>query len=142
MSDTIKPSDIPVLGDDLPPETREQLQRELRKQSRDPFRRALTRLLATRPDYAALQAFANKHPDKWASAVAALAPLAGFEKGINVTLHVKPVEQMSDQELLEEYLQTQARVAALARGAVEGEVVDAQIIQQLPLPANKGGKDE
>lgn len=120
------------IDQDVVEEAVEMLERELRRTSRDPFKRALQRLLGFRPTAEALQAFANKSPDKWAAAVNALASLAGYEKGINVTLRMKPVEQMSDAELLAEYRQNQARVAALAQGLVTGEVVDAVVLPPLP----------
>lgn len=125
---------------DIASEEMNRLTNELRRQARDPFRRAIMRLLAYRPSAEALQNFANKYPDKWASAVNALAPLAGFEKGINVTLRLVPVDQMSDRDLLDEFIKAQARNAvALAQGPA-GEVVDAEVLPSLPVPVKKAGE--
>jgi hypothetical protein len=116
--------------EDSPAERDAELRRELSRQMRKPFERALFRLLKFRPTAEALQAFANKSPDRWAQAIGILGNLAGYEKGINVTVNVKNINDMSDVELLEEYRRQVTQVAALARGTV-GEVVDAEV---LPLP--------
>lgn len=129
---------------DLAGEAAEILEKELKRQVREPFKRALQRMLGFRPTAEALQNFANKSPDRWALAVSTLAGLAGYERGINVTVRVKEVGQMSDWELFEEMKRNQAEVAkvvALARGTVTGEVVDAEVLPPLPLPDGvKGGK--
>ena len=129
-------SDDSLLPPDIKDEIPQFLEKELRKQSRDPFVRALQRMLQHRPSQRALQALAER-PDKWAQAVSVLASLAGFEKGVNVTLRLQPVEQMTDADLLDEYRKQQGRVAALARGLVGQDVTDAEVLPPLPAPAKQ-----
>lgn len=69
---------------------------------RKPFQQMLAELMGCKPTFEALQAFANKNPDRWAQAVQMMANLSGFEKG-NVTLNIFNVEQMSDAMLLAEH---------------------------------------
>lgn len=121
---------------DTPEEIQKDLTRELKKQMRAPFERALQRLLGFRPSAAALQNFANKSPDRWAQAVSIMAGLSGYEKGINVNVRVKNVTDMSDSELLAEYRAAAGFIAARAQGVV-GEVVDAEVIPPLPAPREK-----
>ncbi len=116
-------------------ESFERLQVELKKQAREPFKRALQKVLGFPPTAERLQEFANKSPDRWAQAVSILAGLAGYEKGINVTVRTKPVDQLTDQELLEEVQKGLVAVAALARGKA-GEVVDAEVLPSLPVPTS------
>lgn len=118
---------------DMAAEAATLLEKELAKTSRDPFKRALQRLLGFRPTAQALQAFADKSPDRWAQAVAIFGALAGYERGINVTLNVQPVEHMTAGQLVEELRRTQGMLAAHAQGA-NGEVVDAVILPPLPAP--------
>lgn len=117
------------------------MEKELKKQSREPFKRALQRVLGFAPTGKALEEFANKHPDRWAQAVTILAGLSGYEKGVNVTLNTrKPVEQMTDAELLEEYMRGQvALTVARARGADEKEVA-GEILPPLPVGLVSEGK--
>jgi hypothetical protein len=92
------------------------LTKELKKQAREPFRRALERLLGFRPTEEALRSFSNKYPDKWAQAISILAGLSGYEKGFNITVrHQKPVEQMTDQELIEEQAKIDAQLGITRR---------------------------
>lgn len=129
---------------DIQAEAMELLEKELRKSAREPFKRALTRLLGFRPTAEALQKWADKSPDRWAQAIGIMANLAGYEKGINITVTAKPVAELSDSQLLEEYLKSEAalKARALARNAARaqgasGEVVDAEVLP--PLPEKVGG---
>jgi Arc/MetJ family transcription regulator len=108
------------IDDDLIDEVMGELVKELTKMERSPYRRALQRILGFRPTAEALQNFANKSPDKWAQAVTMLAGLAGYEKGVNVTLTVRPVHQMTDAELLEENRKLTEELRAVGRGLGEG----------------------
>lgn len=117
-----------------PDENVAELHRELKKQMREPFSRALQRILKFRPTADALQKFANKSPDRWAQAVAILANLAGYEKGINITVNNrKDVGAMTDSELLAEHYATGRLLQARAQGPVR-EVKDAEIVHTLPAP--------
>lgn len=124
---------------DIAAEGADILERELKRSVREPFKRALQRMLGFRPTAEALQAFANKSPDRWALAVSVLASLSGYEKGININVKMKNVNDMSDMELLEEQRRALAVVKVLARGAT-GEVVDAEILP--PLPRRDEGTKE
>lgn len=132
----------PELLPDIAAEAALILERELRKTAREPFKRALQRMLGFRPTAEALQAFANKSPDRWALAVSTLAGLAGYEKGININVRVKNVNDMSDMELLEEHRLAMAKVEALARGIRTGEVVDAEVLPSLPESVGGDSKEK
>ena len=75
----------------------------VKENSRDPFIHVLADLLECQPTLDAIQAFANRYPDRWAQAVTMMARLAGY----NETLEVKNdltinVRDKSDSELLRE----------------------------------------
>lgn len=115
---------------DILAEELEKIAKELQKKERAPFARALERLLGFRPTADALQTFANKHPDRWALAVSTLASLAGYEKGVNIHVtHDKPVEQMTDVELLEERRKIDAALG------ISGRVVDIPVLEVKPEQA-------
>lgn len=110
----------PLEPKDIATEAADLLAGELRRNMREPFKRALQRMLQFRPTEDALRKFAEKSPDRWALAVSTLAGLAGFEKGVTVNVRVKNVSEMSDRELLEE----------LSRGVRDiGEVVPQVVAQ-------------
>jgi hypothetical protein len=75
--------------------------RELTGFSRVPFRKILAELIGCAPTPEAIRVFAEKHPDRWAQAIAIFGGLAGFEKGL-VSLNVYNVGAMSDVQLLAE----------------------------------------
>src|SRR6266850_2588985 len=108
------------IDEDINDEVMRELVKELTKTERAPFSRALQRILGFRPTAEALQKFADKSPDKWAQAVTMLAGLAGYEKGVNVTLTVRPVHQMTDAELLAENKRLAEELRAVGRGLGEG----------------------
>lgn len=75
--------------------------KELAVHSRVPFRKILAQLIGCAPTAEAILVFAEKHPDRWAQAVAIFGGLAGFEKGL-VSLNFYDVGSMSDVALLAE----------------------------------------
>lgn len=123
------------LPEPIAAEAADLLERELRRNIRDPFKRALGRMLQFRPTADALQAFADRAPDRWALAVSTLASVAGYERGINVTVTRKNVNEMSDAELLEEFRKNAREIGVVELKAVaQGTDGGAQ---SLPAPTEE-----
>ncbi len=109
--------------------------------SRVPFQKILAQLIGCAPTAEAITAFAEKHPDRWAQAVAIFGGLAGFEKGL-VALNVYNVGSMSDVQLLAEIAKGDEGLARL--GLKRAPVVIEQPPQaegpaSRPATANVGG---
>lgn len=68
--------------------------------SRAPFRGVLARILSCAPTEGAIEAQAEKHPDRWAQTLAIVARLAGFNEKLTVDgsiLHT--INDLSDSQL-------------------------------------------
>ncbi len=69
--------------------------------SRAPFRDLLMRLLEAEPSVEAVQAYAERHPDRWGQLVTMIAKLSGFNERLEVeTSHSVALAQLSDSELM------------------------------------------
>ncbi len=69
--------------------------------SREPFRDVLKRLLQAEPSVEAVQAYAERHPDRWGQLVTMIAKLSGFNERLEVeTSHSVALAQLSDSELM------------------------------------------
>ncbi len=69
--------------------------------SREPFRDLLARLLEAEPSVEAVQAYAERHPDRWGQLVTMIAKLSGFNERLEVeTSHSVALAQLSDSELM------------------------------------------
>ena len=69
--------------------------------SREPFRDVLKRLLEAEPSVEAVQAYAERHPDRWGQLVTMIAKLSGFNERLEVeTSHSVALAQLSDSELM------------------------------------------
>jgi hypothetical protein len=112
-----------------PAEMPDAIEAEIDAQSRGPFRRTLAKHLRAAeatPD-AALQAFAEKHPDRHAQSAAIYGRLSGYTEKLEVDTHVAiQIAQLSDMELEAEvradvvtYLQS---LSAVERRALLAEV--------------------
>lgn len=100
--------------------------KELTKLSRGPFQRQLAKLLGCAPSAEAIRGFAEKHPDRWAQAVAIFAPLAGIQRDAPVQVNILNVGDMSDAQLF----------AHAQRLGVPLEPVDVAKRQQLDTSAD------
>ena len=81
----------------------EELYEQIQALSPEPFRDLLTRVLNAEPSQEALQAFADKHPDRWGQLVAIVAKPAGYSDKDRSRTEVNvyaQINQMSDAELL------------------------------------------
>src|SRR4029434_10726158 len=112
---------------------------EINAQSRGPFRRTLAKHLRAAeatPD-AALQAFAEKHPDRLAQSAAIYGRLAGYTEKLEVDTHVAmQIAQLSDAELnAMAYASTVTYLQSLS--AVERRALLAQV-ETSSLPAKHG----
>ena len=75
----------------------------LKTYQRDPFLEYLGELLECSPTPEAMQAFAQKFPDRWANMIATFAKLGGYtEKTESVHTHTLKVESLSLSQLLDE----------------------------------------
>ncbi len=52
--------------------------------SREPFRELLKRLLEAEPSVEAVQAYAERHPDRWGQLVTMIGKLAGYHERLEV----------------------------------------------------------
>jgi hypothetical protein len=73
--------------------------RALTRYERRPFMAMLAEMLDCKPTPAAIRAFAEKSPDRWAQAVSIIAGLAGFDRGVGPSINIYNVGAMSDVEL-------------------------------------------
>lgn len=80
--------------------TREEVEDELAILSRGPFARVLADYLGFSPTPAALRRFADKSPDKWAGALAILADLSGYKKGVVEVNNIMMIGSMDDSALI------------------------------------------
>lgn len=71
----------------------------------------LAEFLASSPSPEAIKAFADRHPDKWAGAMASVARIAGYTEKteINQSLHIT-VGKMSDSQVEDRLRQLQAQI--------------------------------
>lgn len=68
--------------------------------SREPFRDFLALLLGAHPTEQNILDFANKNPDKWATAVSMFSKLTGYREEIDVNMNIyAQVHHMSDMDL-------------------------------------------
>ena len=105
--------------------------------SRDPFRRELARWLGKKTSDAALQAFADKSPDRWAQGVAILARNAGYTERVEVeTSEWVKISQMSDAELNGYLEELRLKLAELEREP--SPVPGSQGSHALPSPLSDG----
>ena len=83
----------------------------LEARSREPFTDVLAQFMVAMPDPEAIKAFADKHPDRWAHAVATFGRLAGYHDKLRVDTSVAgAVSRMSDMELMQRLAEVQARL--------------------------------
>ncbi len=69
--------------------------------SRKPFRDVLERLLQAEPSVEAVQAYSERHPDRWGQLVTMVAKLSGYHERLEVAnSHVVALAQLSDSELM------------------------------------------
>ena len=69
--------------------------------SREPFRDVLKRLLGAEPSVEAVQAYAERHPDRWGQLVTMIGKLAGYHERLEVeSSHSVALRQLSDSELM------------------------------------------
>ena len=69
--------------------------------SRTPFRDLLKRLLEAEPSVEAVQAYAERHPDRWGQLVTMIGKLAGYHERLEVeSSHSVALRQMSDSQLM------------------------------------------
>ena len=87
----------------------------LRALNREPFTEVLARLMAAEPTQENVEAWANQHPDRWASAIKTMAQLSGFHEKIEVDQNFTfSIQQSSDVDL-------ETRLKELQAILVEGE---------------------
>src|SRR5512145_2652289 len=94
---------------------REEIEAQLEAASRLPFVGLLARLLGCAPTDAAIDAIAQKNPDRWAQMLAIVARLAGYTEKLDVNAQLDvSLHDLSDAELM-------ARAQALQGENAAGE---------------------
>ncbi len=89
---------------------------------REPFREILALFLSVAPTCEALQAFANKHPDRWVQALVMLARLCGYTEELTTDAPIAVhIAQLSDAELM-------ARLAELDRQRTAPQLADVNAL--------------
>ena len=102
--------------------------------SREPFRDLLKRLLQAEPSVEAVQAYSERHPDRWGQLLVMIGRLAGYNDRLEVaSSHSVVLAQLSDAELSE---RLQATLAKLGIQASAGGVID---LKALPKGGNGAG---
>lgn len=105
-----------------------QIETELNRMMRSPFRRMLADYLGFAPTTDALQKFANKSPDRWIQGAVMLAQLAGYSKEVHVVSETTVnVSVMSDADIQVRLNETRAKLALQAGN------------RTLPLPLHVSG---
>jgi hypothetical protein len=80
----------------------DEIYQHLESMSRGPFRAALARILGCAPSNEAIQAQAERYPDRWGQLTAILARLSGFNEKLEIEGSLnQQVTQMSDAQLLD-----------------------------------------
>lgn len=82
---------------------------------RAPFARLIADYLSCAPSAESIQTFADKYPDRFAAALAQLAPLAGYRKEINVSGEINVVSELPDSQLSNRLLQAEAKLDQLRK---------------------------
>lgn len=96
-----------------------QIETELNRMMRSPFRRMLADYLGFAPTTEALQKFANKSPDRWIQGAVMLAQLAGYSKEVHVVSETTVnVSVMSDADIQVRLNETRAKLALQAGNRV------------------------
>jgi len=87
----------------------------MRKNSREPFLKALADFMECQPTPDSIKKFADKSPDRWAQAIAIMARLTGFSEKIEVSQTITHViAEKSDSDLLLELSRLREGVFGLA----------------------------
>ena len=95
---------VPIRGDHV--------SAALEARSRKPFVDVLAQFMTAMPDPEAIKAFAERHPDRWAQAVAVFGRLAGFHDKLQVDTSIAvDVSRMSDAELIDQLAEFQVELA-------------------------------
>lgn len=111
----------PRIGSGLCHPNAAQIQVEINRMMRSPFRRILADYLGFAPTPDALKRFADKSPDRWMQGLTIIAGLAGYQKEVHVSADLNVnVHSMSDADI-------RAKREALAQRALE-------VGQKLSLP--------
>lgn len=102
--------------------------------SRAPFRDLLMRLLEAEPSVEAVQAYAERHPDRWGQLVTMVAKLAGYHERLEVeSSHSVALRQLSDSELM-------GRLGdSLERLGIDPQAFKSVVTEKRGVPAPKNG---
>ena len=124
------------MSGDIGLEVAERVLAELTTLSRKPFQRQLAKLLGCGPTTQAIKDFAEKHPDRWAQAIAIFAPLAGIQRDSPIQVNVFNVKDLSDAALYARAHELGVPLPAL--GAAGGP--EPQALGSPPEPVSPGAE--
>ena len=92
----------------------------------EPFRDLLKRLLEAEPSVEAVQAYAERHPDRWGQLVTMIGKLAGYHERLEVeSSHSVALRQLSDSELMG---RLQDGLEQLGLQTDSGKMIDLEVL--------------
>ncbi len=131
-------------------EVLEKIQEQLSGFSREPFRKELSRFLCFSPSDEAVQAHANKSPDRWSQAVAILGRLSGITDKVDDTSQspysphkFQNLSMMEKRQMLAE-LESKIKDELKKELEREGAIIDPDTLEKVSIMElhNGDGKKE
>ena len=131
-----------------PVEVLNKIQEQLSGFSREPFRKELSRFLCFSPSDEAVQAHANKSPDRWSQAVTILARLSGINDKVDDTSQSEysphKFQNMSMQERRQKLAELESKFKDELKIELErrGAIIDPDTLEKVSiLDLNNGDGD-
>ena len=120
-------------------EVLDKIQEQLTGFSREPFRKELSRFLCFSPSDEAVQAHANKSPDRWSQAVAILGRLSGITDKVDDTsqspLSPHNIQNMSDMEKRKIVAKIESKLKDELKRELErrGAIIDPDTLEKVSI---------
>jgi hypothetical protein len=122
-----------------PVEVLNKIQEQLSGFSREPFRKELSRFLCFSPSDEAVQAHANKSPDRWSQAVTILARLSGINDKVDDTSQSEysphKFQNMSMMEKQKTLAELESKIKDELKKELErrGAIVDPDTLEEVSI---------
>ncbi len=120
-------------------EVLDKIQEQLSGFNREPFRKELARFLCFAPDDEAVQAHANKSPDRWSQAVAILGRLSGITDKVDDTSQspysphkFQNLSMMEKRQMLAE-LESKIKDELKKELEREGAIIDPDTLEKVSI---------
>ena len=127
-----------VIPEEVRAKAHEAVFKALTRYDRTSFRRVLADLVGAAPTPEQLKEFAAKSPDKWAQALAILGGLAGFERGVVLSVNHYNVGEMSDAALLARARELEAALREAGPAIIDAEIVPEPAAEGVPAQTDAG----